>query len=334
MEFFTLLLAALLLWWFFFEVTSHRVTATRAGGRLLLRLSPTRVRFRQALCLGTGVVFIVLGTYFVTMNFGYDWGTALIYLVIGPLGFVSAYRARAAGVELREQGIARPVANRLVFSPWSDVLYCRWKQPPGTLLVQLRRQNEEFRVEPGQIAAASAVLRQYVDLRDAPPPLPGDEAGPSPDKPADEPADGSTSGSDVRLVGFQFTLRMLLVFVLSASAFSSWIGIKMQQARQQARAVAALEPFQPRPYYRGVYVVRLDFPAIAAKRPGDADLAHLADLERLEFLDLSSAPVTDRGLVYLERLTSLRFLNLSGTQVTRAGLRRLKAALPKAVICP
>ena len=63
-------------------------------------------------------------------------------------------------------------------------------------------------------------------------------------------------------------------------------------------------------------------------KPGDGELAILADLGRLDNLDLSGAPITNAGLEHLEHLTSLGFLNLSNTAVSDDGLRHLET-LPR-----
>ena len=56
----------------------------------------------------------------------------------------------------------------------------------------------------------------------------------------------------------------------------------------------------------------------------DDGLAHVANLTRLEALDLNSTKVTDEGLAHLQRLRELRFLDLSGTEITDAGLTHLR----------
>jgi tetratricopeptide (TPR) repeat protein len=54
------------------------------------------------------------------------------------------------------------------------------------------------------------------------------------------------------------------------------------------------------------------------------DLAELAGIEVVTFLNLSNCPVTDAGLAALGHLTRLKNLNLSGTKITDAGLSHLK----------
>ena len=56
----------------------------------------------------------------------------------------------------------------------------------------------------------------------------------------------------------------------------------------------------------------------------DAGLAHLADIKTLTRLHLEKTAITDAGLAQLAGLENLEYLNLYGTQVTDAGLEHLK----------
>ncbi len=56
----------------------------------------------------------------------------------------------------------------------------------------------------------------------------------------------------------------------------------------------------------------------------DASMASLGRLTRLRFLDLENCPITDAALVHLKALTRLEFLSLDRTPVTDAGLVHLK----------
>ena len=59
----------------------------------------------------------------------------------------------------------------------------------------------------------------------------------------------------------------------------------------------------------------------------DADLAKIAGLDRLVYLQLQMTGVTDAGLGHLHDLPKLFFLNLGETKITDAGLAKL-ASLP------
>ena len=57
----------------------------------------------------------------------------------------------------------------------------------------------------------------------------------------------------------------------------------------------------------------------------DEDIAVLASMSQLEWLDLSANPeITDQGIAHLAKCTRLRCLTLTGTSVTPAGVAALK----------
>jgi hypothetical protein len=63
-------------------------------------------------------------------------------------------------------------------------------------------------------------------------------------------------------------------------------------------------------------------------RVGDAGLACLGDLSKLEHLDLSGTRVTDTGLASLAGLSNCQFLSVQGTGVTDRGVAQLSARFP------
>jgi hypothetical protein len=70
------------------------------------------------------------------------------------------------------------------------------------------------------------------------------------------------------------------------------------------------------------WVVSLDLSFVGAR---DEDVAALASMSQLEWLDLSGNPeITDQGLAHLAKCTRLRCLTLTGTSVTPAGIGALK----------
>ncbi|MBI2824997.1 MAG: hypothetical protein HYX69_09965 [Planctomycetia bacterium] len=64
----------------------------------------------------------------------------------------------------------------------------------------------------------------------------------------------------------------------------------------------------------------------------DDDLAALAALKHLKYLDLSRTTITDAGLRQLKRLARLRHLRLVGTAVTDAGVQDFQHAVPGCTI--
>lgn len=70
------------------------------------------------------------------------------------------------------------------------------------------------------------------------------------------------------------------------------------------------------------WVVSLDLSFVGAT---DEDVAALASMSQLEWLDLSGNPeITDQGIAHLAKCTRLRCLTLTGTSVTPAGIGALK----------
>jgi hypothetical protein len=156
----------------------------------------------------------------------------------------------------------------------------------------------------------------------------------------------------------RFSLRTLLVLV---TVFGVWLGVKVDQARRQKRAVENLSALGARFWFEHQRTsdggfdgrIELHVPAWARelcgddffqnvrgiyvrRRPGenvdqprqitDEDLKCLADLPQLEILQIVSAPISDAGLahvVYPERLTNV---SLSNTNIGDGFLRQLRAA--------
>ena len=129
--------------------------------------------------------------------------------------------------------------------------------------------------------------------------------------------------------------------VLIVAAGSNLFFVKLKQARRQSEAAAIIQKLGGQVAYddQGVVppdalprlrkllgndffdnVIKATFPPAA----GDADLACLEALPKLDTLDLSGTNVSDAGLASLEGLTQLDFLNLDQTKITDAGLEHLK----------
>jgi hypothetical protein len=144
---------------------------------------------------------------------------------------------------------------------------------------------------------------------------------------------------------FQFSIRSLLLLMVAVAVPCSWLATEMKAAREQERAVEAIqkldgcvrydlqdadgnaEPSGPERLRKLlgadclVSVVEINLNATNAT---DAGLEHLKGLAQLQHLSLDGTQVTDAGLEHLKGLTQLQGLLLDHTQVTDAGLKHLK----------
>jgi hypothetical protein len=143
---------------------------------------------------------------------------------------------------------------------------------------------------------------------------------------------------------YQFTLRTLLVLVLLCAVACSWFAVKMNRARRQKEAVAAIlnaggeigydyqldgglrtrggEPPTPawlrdllgHDFFEDVVCVWLH------KGMGDEVASRLGGLPKLERLHVWSSPVTVAGLVHFKGLTELHTLTLVDAGIADAHL--------------
>jgi hypothetical protein len=153
---------------------------------------------------------------------------------------------------------------------------------------------------------------------------------------------------------YQFSLRTLLIFTALASCGLGWLGFKIQQARRQQTAIAAIEKLGGRIQYdydvdsQGNNVANAVLPGAAWLHAllgddffrtaygvdlsdgsgmgwiSDDELVHLRTFTELRWLTLVHTQVTDAGLESLEGLTHLECLSLSITKTTDAGLLHLR----------
>ena len=201
-----------------------------------------------------------------------------------------------------------------VFVPWDQVKDCKWLPGGRRLSLQCRTICKEFRVSPSQVETITAALRQFVPVHDGTKTV-------GPDRKTDAEADGEKGPADVRRYSFQFSLRTLMLLVVVASCGFSWLGIVIQQRVRQDEIIEQLEHLKPA-VSRGDRDIDLDFSKSAVK-PTDADLALLAEMPRLERLDLSNSPISNDGLAHLSGHTWLRSLDLTGTAIGDDGLKHL-----------
>ncbi len=149
-----------------------------------------------------------------------------------------------------------------------------------------------------------------------------------------------------KLRWYQYRLWHLFLVTL---VFALWLGWICHKARQQKKAVEAIQELGGEVTYDYEYdandnyipdakppgpawfrkLVGVDFLAevvcvLLPFRVTDAGVEHLNGLANLKRLMLSSRKVTDTGLVHLKGLTKLEVLWLDHTQATDAGLEHLQ----------
>ncbi len=142
---------------------------------------------------------------------------------------------------------------------------------------------------------------------------------------------------------FQFSLRTLCLVMFLACVGMSWVGVKMQQARRQKEAVAAIkelggsvaydygvgqaQPTTPK-WLRSLlgddFLANVVEVWLQSSKVTDVGLEHLKALPQLQVLSLENTTVTDTGLEHLKRLSHLYNLFLDNTMVTDDGLEHLK----------
>jgi hypothetical protein len=139
---------------------------------------------------------------------------------------------------------------------------------------------------------------------------------------------------------YQFSLKTLLAAItLVCLGPGGFVAYEQNKARRQKGAVEAIEELggvvdfgrnesARSPMLRQILgddsfgeVERVQF--WNPSHVTDADLVHLAGLERLTSLQLDNSQVTDAGLKHLTGLKNLSYLNLDSTQITDIGLQHL-----------
>ena len=140
----------------------------------------------------------------------------------------------------------------------------------------------------------------------------------------------------------RFRLRTLLSAVTGAAVLFALVAREIHLARREAQAVAALRNARGRVYCRDLVLISwlghlvgeddvgpVTVVSLRARKIGPAELRYVAQLEKLEWLDLIDTPVTDDDLKWLFGLKRLKRVFLIGTAVTDEGERRLRSKLPQ-----
>ena len=149
----------------------------------------------------------------------------------------------------------------------------------------------------------------------------------------------------------KFTMRELLLLVLTLGVGLGWLGSKLELARRQRNAVAHIRAFRGGVGYGVIAIPHANFESRLKLGPykawqvellsedlyktantaylggtdiTNADLSHVKGLPYLEYLALGNTQITDTGLRHLKRLSKLQILVLDNTQITDAGLLHLQ----------
>jgi hypothetical protein len=146
---------------------------------------------------------------------------------------------------------------------------------------------------------------------------------------------------------FQFSVRLLLVLMVTVALPFSWLAVEMKKARRQREAVAELEKWAPVVDYdwqcdsNGNEISNPQRPepawlrnllgdsffseifSVQASEVTDSDIAQLRKFEHLDSLFISDTPITENVLARLGELTQLKSLHIYNTDLTDAGLARL-----------
>jgi hypothetical protein len=136
---------------------------------------------------------------------------------------------------------------------------------------------------------------------------------------------------------FQFSLRMLLVFVTISAIPCSWLAVKLREMKREEAAAAAFEKAgwyiewdesaQGPAWLRTLlgehffaHVISVD---LFGSELMDSTLEPLDAMDRLQELKLWAPNVSDAGLEHLQRLHEIKYLRLHDTAVTDVGLEKI-----------
>ena len=135
---------------------------------------------------------------------------------------------------------------------------------------------------------------------------------------------------------FQYSLRTLLVVVTLCAIFCSWLAVKLQQAKREREAAAAItelggevrwwsRPSRPewlRKLLGGDLFMRVE--EVQVSGDTDQDWQNLKALSQLRVLYLDGTNITDKRLENLRGLSQLQILGLSQTNISDNGLESIK----------
>jgi hypothetical protein len=338
MELFCALLTGFFLWLFQFHW--HRTALARAreaGGALLIEIAPAGNVARTTLwqrVSSHSMVFLVFGL-------AVFWQRASLSMSL-PLNMLAVVFAWSfwnsivpphridAPLEFRERGVIRRKQSYenfpgiLTFTPWSDIVACKWYDKLPDHYVHTRHLLlESGGLRPDEVETISNIAGRLVPVCDsegaliARPESTGETAAARPKKRGGLP--------------FQFNLQSLMLLAVVVSCAAGCWAVHDRALQPQREALAALEAFHPQVSQFGDNVRMIDF-RTSKPKPGDSDLVHLKGLRDLDFLNLDGSPITNEGLKHLYPIKTLTTVYLSNTKVTQQGVDDLKRALPNADI--
>jgi len=157
-----------------------------------------------------------------------------------------------------------------------------------------------------------------------------------------------------KLRWYQYSLRTLFILMFLVACASSWLAVKMQQARRQKEIVDAvyrmggcvqydyqwkvyIEFTNPEPPVRPFWLCKIlgrdffcdvKFVDLSSLKDTCLDLDMLNGLKEVKGLDLHNTRISDNELICLGGFRELEYLNVEDTNVTDAGVKDLQKALP------
>lgn len=130
----------------------------------------------------------------------------------------------------------------------------------------------------------------------------------------------------------RFSLRSLLIAITVLAVVSVWLGFERAAARKQMLAIQNLAPTVPETYAKPNWIWTVLEPhapgrvvglAIRSNQATDEQLAPIADLSDLVWLDVDETQITDDGVERLTGLHKLERLRIDSTSLTDAGAAHL-----------
>ena len=152
---------------------------------------------------------------------------------------------------------------------------------------------------------------------------------------------------------FQYGIRSLLLLTVIIAILCSWFTVKMEQARRQREAVAAIGQIGGQVIYDSPVQRRIHNRPIGLSTPkwlrnimgqdffddvqevdfnysqvSDTVLVNVEGLQKMKWISLYNNQVTDKMLIHFYGLKNLETVVLRHTSVSKEGEKKLKETLP------